>query len=116
LTEDFYTLRPILEVNPSLWRAGKPPIKPGVVIDYPGTEEEQLMNNKMFAAFLKWAATQEPSKGLSRLINKLWGMFLEESTEGDVVELSIDSTLLKLGLAKKTGRGAGATLTYKGVK
>jgi hypothetical protein len=74
------------------------------------------MNNEMFAAFLKWAATQEPSKGLSRLVNKLWGMFLGDASADDVANLESDGALLKLGLAKKTGRGAGATLTYKGVK
>jgi hypothetical protein len=76
--------------------------------------EEQLMNNEMFAAFLKWAATQEPSKGLSRLVNKLWGLAITSGL--DPSNLESDGALLKLGLAKKTGRGAGATLTYKGVK
>lgn len=80
---------------------------------------EQHMS-EMLSAFLKFAVTQAPSKGLSRCINKMWGLYLEVGettvTEGDISELNLDSTLLKLGLAKKTGKGQNAVITYKGVK
>lgn len=72
--------------------------------------------DEMLVAFLKWAATQEPSKGLSRLINKMWGLFLKESTPSDISALALDPILVKLGLAKRAGKGASATITYKGVK
>lgn len=74
--------------------------------------------SEILKTFLKYAATQkEPSKGLVRAVNKAWSLFAEESTETDADALGMDSTLIKLGLAKKVkDKETGDTFVqYKGV-
>lgn len=76
--------------------------------------------SKILKTFLKYAATQkEPSKGLSRAVNKAWSEFVEETggNAADAADLQMDSTLIKLGLAKKVKDKETKTssIQYKGV-
>lgn len=75
--------------------------------------------SEILKTFLKYAATQEPSKGLSRAVNKAWSEFAEETggNAADAADLQMDNTLIKLGLAKKVKDKETKTtsIQYRGV-